>query len=134
MIGPCVEFKYLVCVLEESGADDKKYLRKFQTERKVVGIIRSLVNARRMLECARVQHGALLVPVLMYSNKTMIEKKGERSKTRVTQMTSLRSLLGIRTMDKVSIVEMREVCGVTRVAMKAFYGCSDMRREWRTIG
>ena len=43
-----------------------------QCSRKVVGAIRYLVNARSLhLECARVLHESLLIPVLMYGSETM---------------------------------------------------------------
>ena len=41
--------------------------------RRVAGAIRSLVNARGLqLECARVLHETLFVPVLKYGSETMI--------------------------------------------------------------
>ena len=41
-----------------------------QSARKVAGAIRSQVNARDLqLECARVLHESLLVPVLMYEGE-----------------------------------------------------------------
>ena len=48
-IGACIgnsEFKYLGCVLDESGTDEAKCSRKVTSGRKVAGAIRSLVNAR----------------------------------------------------------------------------------------
>ena len=56
-----LEFKYLGCVLDESGTDADEA----ECSRKVAGAIRSLVNARSLqLECARVLHESLMVPVL----------------------------------------------------------------------
>ena len=50
--------------------------RKLESERRVAGVIRSLVNARYLqLECARVLHETLLVPVLMYGSETMFRKE-----------------------------------------------------------
>ena len=72
--------------------------------RRVASAIRSLVNARRLqLECARVLHESLLVPVLVYGSETMIwrGREKERSRIRVVQMENLRGLLGIKRMDKV---------------------------------
>ena len=44
--------------------------------RKVTGVFRSLVNARGLkLECTRLLHEALLVPVLLYGSKTMVSEK-----------------------------------------------------------
>ena len=63
------EFKYLGCVLDESGTGEAEVA----SERSVAGIIRSPINARRLqLECARVLHEALLFPVRMYGSETMM--------------------------------------------------------------
>ena len=68
--------------------------------RVVAGAIKSLVNAGDLqLECARLLHETLLVPVLMYGNETMLWKK-ERSRIRAVQMNNLRGLLGISRMDR----------------------------------
>ena len=40
------EFKYLGCVLNESGTDEAECCRKAESGRKARGTIRSLVNAR----------------------------------------------------------------------------------------
>ena len=62
------EFKYLECVLDE-GTDKAECHRKVASRRRVAGAFRSLVNGRGLqLECARVLHEALLMPVLMYSS------------------------------------------------------------------
>ena len=67
------EFKYLGCVLEESGTDEAECSRKVASRTRVAGAIRSLVNARSLqLECAKVLHESLMMPVLMYGNETMI--------------------------------------------------------------
>ena len=67
------EFKYLGCVLDESGTDGLECNRKVASGRMVVGAIRSLVNASDLqLGCDRVLHETLLVPVLMYDSETMI--------------------------------------------------------------
>ena len=61
------------CVLDESGTDKAECSRKVASRRRVVGAIRSLVNARSLqLEGARVLHESLLVPVLKYGIETMI--------------------------------------------------------------
>ena len=61
-----------------------------------------LVNTRSLqLECVRVLHESLLVPVLTYGSETMIWKEKERSRIRAVQMENLRGLMGIRRMNKV---------------------------------
>ena len=47
------EFKYLGCVLDESGTDGAECNRKVVSGRKVADAIRSLANARDLhLQCA----------------------------------------------------------------------------------
>ena len=83
--------------------------------RRVAGAIRSLLNARSLqLECAKVFHESLLVPVLMYGSETMIWREKERSRIRATHMDNLGALLGIRRMDKVPNAGIRELRGVTK--------------------
>ena len=49
------------------------------SRRRVAGAIKSLVNDRDLqLECL-VLHEKLLVPVLMYSSETMLQKEKEKS-------------------------------------------------------
>ena len=72
------EFKYLGCVLDESGTDGAKCGRKVVSGMMVAGAIRSLVNARDMqLGWARVLHETLLVLVLVYGNEIMLWKEKE---------------------------------------------------------
>ena len=53
------------------------------------GLFRFPVNARDLqLECARVLHETLLIPVLMYGSKTMLWK--ERSRIKAIQMDNPR--------------------------------------------
>ena len=59
--------------MDESGIDDAKCCRKVASGRKVADAIRSLVNTRGLqLECVRVLHIGLLMPVLLYGSETMI--------------------------------------------------------------
>ena len=59
--------------MDESGTDEAECSRKGDSERRVVGAIRSLVNARSLqVECARVLHESLLVTVFIYGSETMI--------------------------------------------------------------
>ena len=83
--------------MDESGTDEAEFRRKVVSWRRVAGAIRSLVNARNLqLECTRVLHESLLVPVLMYGRETMICSEKERSRIRAVQMDNFRSLLGIK--------------------------------------
>ena len=52
-----LEFKYLGCVLDESGTDGAECSRKVASGRGVAGTISSLVNARDLqLEFVRILH------------------------------------------------------------------------------
>ena len=83
--------------------------------RRVAGAFRSLVNARSLqLECARVLHESLLVPVLTYGSETMIWREKERSRIKAVQMDNLRGLLGIRRIDKVPNARIWHLCGMTK--------------------
>ena len=62
-------------VLDESGTDGAECNMNEASERRVAGSIWSLVNAKDLqLECARVLHETLLVPVLTYDSETMLWK------------------------------------------------------------
>ena len=81
--------------------------------RNVAGVIRSLVNNRDLqLECARILHETLLVPVPMCDSETMLWMEKERSRVRVVQVD--KGLLGIRRMDRVPIARIRELCRVRK--------------------
>ena len=72
------ECKYLRCVLDESGKDGAEYSRNMASGRRLAGAIRSLVNAVDLqLECARVLHETMLVPVLTYGSETVLWRAKE---------------------------------------------------------
>ena len=55
----------------------------------------------------------MLVPVLMYGNKTILWKE-ERFRIRDLQMDNFRESLGIRRMDRVLNARIRELCRVIK--------------------
>ena len=68
------EFKYLGCIFDKLGRDEAECSRKVVSGRAAGGAIRSLVNAGSLqLECARVLHESLLVPVLTYGSENDVE-------------------------------------------------------------
>ena len=91
-----------------------------QKRQSVVGRLQVLLGLWLMLgACSlRVLHESLLVSALTYGSETMIWKDKERSSIRAVQMNNLRGLLGIKRMDKIPNVRVRELCGVTRVGRK----------------
>ena len=73
------------------------------------------VNARSLqLECARVLHESLLVPVLTYGSETVIWREKERTRISAVQMGNLRGLLGTRRMNKVPNARIRQLCGMMK--------------------
>ena len=111
----CLEFKYLGCVLGESGTVGTVCHRKVASGRKVGGVIRSQVNARgQQLECARGLQETLVVPVLLYGSETMMWREKERCSIRIVQIDNLRGLLGNRRMNRLPNAQRRELYGVTK--------------------
>ena len=70
------EFKYLGCVLDESGTDGSECSRIVASVRRVAGAIRSLINAWDLqLEyviLVVVLHETFIVLVLMYGSETKL--------------------------------------------------------------
>ena len=109
------EFKYLGCVLDESGTDGAECSRKVVSGRRVAGAIRSLVNTRDLqLECVKVLHETLLIPVLMYGSETMLWRDKERPRIMAVLMDNLRGLLGFKRMDRVPNARIRDLCRVKK--------------------
>ena len=95
--------------------DEAEGSREPVSGKSVTGVIRSLVDARSLqLECVRVMHESLLMPVLTYSSETMIWKQKERSRIRALQIDNLRGLLGIRRRDKILNAWISELCGMMK--------------------
>ena len=59
---------------------------------------------RNIQKCARILHGS----------ETMIYREKERSRIKDVQMDSFRGLLGVRRLDRIPNVQMREICVVTK--------------------
>src|SRR5678815_40660 len=109
------EFKYLGYVLDEKGTYDAECSREVVNGRMVAGAIKSLVNVKGLsLECARVLHDGMLLPVLLHSSETMVRNKKYRSKVQCAQMDNLRGMLGVRRIDKMRNEHIRELCGVKK--------------------
>ena len=69
--------------MDESVTDEAECSIKVASGRRVAGAIRSLVNARSVqLECARILHESLLIPVLTYGSETMTWWEKERFRIR----------------------------------------------------
>ena len=66
------------CALDKSDTDEADCSRKVASGRMVAGVIMFLVNTRDLLlECARILHETLLLPVLVYGSETVTEGEGE---------------------------------------------------------
>ena len=101
--------------MDKSGTDGAKCSREVASGRMVAGASRSPVNARDLqLECARLSHETLFVPVVMYDSEKMLRNEKERSRIRAVQMGNFRGLLGIRRMDRVPNPRIRELCGAKK--------------------
>ena len=95
MIGGSVKSSNIWGVMNESGTDDAECHRKV-----VSGGNLKVVNSRGLqLECARVLHGRLLVPVLLYGNEIVMSKNG-RCGIRAVEIDNLKGLLGVTKTDR----------------------------------
>ena len=109
------EFKYLGYMLDERGTDDAECRRKMSNERRVAGAIKSLVNAKGLsIECNRVLHENMLVQTLLYGSEVTVWYPKYRSRVQAVQMDNLRSVLGVRRIDKMRNERIRELCGVEK--------------------
>ena len=62
----------MCCILAESGTDGAECSRKVVSGRRFAGAIRSLINTRNLqLECARVLHETLPIPLFMNDSETI---------------------------------------------------------------
>ena len=88
------------------------------------------------LQCARVLHETLLVPVpvLVPGSDTMLWKEKERYRVRVVQMDNFKVLLGIRRMDRVPNTRIREWFGVMKGVDKRIHEGVLWWIGWRMIG
>ena len=99
----------------ESGTDVTECRKKVANGGKIVGGTRSSVNARGLqLECTRMLHKAMFLPVLLYASETMIWREKEISRILAVQMDNVRGLLGIRRINRVPNARIRELCGVAK--------------------
>jgi hypothetical protein len=81
----------------------------------VAGAIKSLVNAKSLsIECTRVLHESMLVQTLLYGSEVTVWCPKYRSRVQAVQMDNLRSVLGVRRIDKMRNERIRELCGVER--------------------
>ena len=63
----CRRDTFRACVLYKSGTHEADCSRKVAIRKRVASVIRPLINARSLqLECVRVLHESLLLPVLRY--------------------------------------------------------------------
>ena len=107
---------------------------KVASGRKAAGAIRSLVNGRGLqLECARVLHVRLLMPVLLYDSETMKWSKKGKSKIRAVQMDNLRGLLGIEEWIEYQMHRLECYTEYQKGLMKVFSGGVAILKKWIMI-
>ena len=99
--------------MDKSDTDGTDFIRKVASGRRVAVAIRYRVRDLQ-LDCARVLHKTLLVPVHMYGSETMLWKEKDISTIKAVQVDILRGLLGIRRMDRVLNAQIRELYRVKK--------------------
>ena len=109
------EFKYLECVLDETGTYGTECSTKLASGERIAFVNGFIVNARDFqLECVKALYETLLVPILIYGSEITLWKEKEKSGIRAVQMDSLKGLIGIRSMDRAPNARIRELCGVMK--------------------
>ena len=109
------EFKYLGYMLDEMGTDDVECDRKVSSGRRVAGAIKSLVNGKSLsFECIWVLHESRLVPALLYGNEITVWYPKYRLRVQAVHLDYLRSVFGVRRIDKMRNERIRELCGVKK--------------------
>ena len=66
-------------------------------------------------------HNALPVPILLYGSEAMICRERKRFMIRGMQMDNLRGLFGIRRMNRVSNIRIRDLCRVVKGLLKRIF-------------
>ena len=66
------------------------------------------------LERAKLLREVLFKSVSLYGSETVAWREKETSTIRVVQMDNLRCLLGVRRINKMQNIRIKEVCGVTK--------------------
>ena len=66
------------------------------------------------MQCTKVLHESMLVQALMYGSEVTMWKHKYRTKVQAVQMDNLRSMLGVRRIDKMRNERIRELCGVKK--------------------
>ena len=108
-------FKYLGSVFEKRGGCENDVNQRVIQGKKVGGIVRNLVKRNGLsVECARTIHEVVLVPTLLYGSETVYLKERDISRIRAVEMDCLRSIVGVRRMDRVRNADVRKVCGVSK--------------------
>ena len=86
----------------------------------------------------RVLYSTLFVSVLLYDSETMIWSEKKRSRIWAILMNDLRSLIGIRRIDIVPNIQIRELCRVIKEMDdridEGVTGSSDILKERGIIG
>jgi exonuclease III len=107
------EFVYLGCMFTRDGKCDKEIERRVKKGNSVNGALHSLVRSQSVTKKARLAvHSGVLAPTLMYGSESWVWQKKHESKINAVEMRSLRSMCGVRLIDRVRNVEIRRRCGL----------------------
>ena len=114
------KYRYLGTDVANDGRMHEEISHRITEARKAAGALGSLWKRRNISREAKVgMFEGIVEPSLMYGSEVWVLNKSERKKIEAVEMNCLRSICGVRRIDRVRNEEVRRVCGKERsVGMK----------------
>lgn len=107
------EFVYLGSVFTRDGKIEKDVKRRVNAGNQINGALHSFVSRKGISQKARLAvHNGVLAPTLMYGSECWAWKKQSESRINAVEMRSLRSMCGVKLIDRVRNEIIREECGL----------------------
>ena len=114
------KYRYLGTDVANDGRMHEEISHRITEARKAAGALGSLWKRRNICREAKVgMFEGIVEPSLMYGSEVWVLNKSERKKIEAVEMNCLRSICGVRRIDRVRNEEVRRMCGKERsVGMK----------------
>ncbi|MEL7520935.1 MAG: reverse transcriptase family protein, partial [Cyanobacteria bacterium J06553_1] len=105
-------YRYLGVDIAHDGRMNDEVSHRIGEARKVSGALQKLWKNRRMSMEAKVgMYEGIIEPTLMYGCEAWVMNVHERRKVEAVEMSCLRSICGVRRIDRIPNVEIRRRCG-----------------------
>jgi len=105
-------YRYLGVDISNDGRMNEEVRHRIGEARKASGALQKLWKNRRMSNEAKVgMYEGIVEPSLLYGCEAWVMNVHERRKVEAVEMSCLRSICGVRRIDRISNVEIRRRCG-----------------------